>query len=114
MKLRIWIKEIRPEFLILSPVLVLLGTSVSLNTGYFNLAKFFLTTIGLLLAHSSVNTLNDYFDFKSGIDTETTPTAFSGGSGITRYRGRRRTGADSTPAKRVGWCAIFLRGCNDE
>jgi 1,4-dihydroxy-2-naphthoate octaprenyltransferase len=38
--------------------------------------------IGLLLAHTSVNVLNDYFDYKSGIDLETNRTAFSGGSGI--------------------------------
>jgi 1,4-dihydroxy-2-naphthoate octaprenyltransferase len=34
------------------------------------------------LAHTSVNVLNDYYDFKSGIDLNTTRTAFSGGSGI--------------------------------
>lgn len=82
MKIRIWIKEIRPEFLLLSPVLVLLGTAVAWHNGYFDWIKFILTTAGLVLAHISVNVLNDYFDYKSGIDAETTPTAFSGGSGI--------------------------------
>ena len=82
MKIKIWLKEIRPEFLLLSVALVLLGTMVSLNDGYFNWLKFFLTMFGLLLAHTSVNVLNDYFDYKSGIDFETKPTAFSGGSGI--------------------------------
>jgi 1,4-dihydroxy-2-naphthoate octaprenyltransferase len=82
MKLTIWIKETRPQFLILSVVLVLLGTSVAFKYGYFNWIKFFLTTAGLLLAHISVNVLNDYFDYKSGIDKNTIPTAFSGGSGM--------------------------------
>jgi len=36
----------------------------------------------LLLCHISVNVLNDYFDYKSGIDLETKRTPFSGGSGI--------------------------------
>ena len=38
-----------------------------------------LAFIGLLLAHISVNTLNDYFDYRSGIDLETRRTPFSGG-----------------------------------
>ena len=82
MKIRIWFKEIRPEFLLLSVALILLGTAISLNDGHFNWLRFFLTMFGLLLAHTSVNVLNDYFDYKSGIDFETDRTAFSGGSGI--------------------------------
>lgn len=82
MKLKIWLLEIRPEFLLLSIVLVLIGMAISLNEGYFDLLKCFLTVLGLLLAHISVNVLNDYFDYKSGIDLETTQTPFSGGSGI--------------------------------
>ncbi|MBN1972105.1 MAG: prenyltransferase [Sedimentisphaerales bacterium] len=82
MNLKIWIKETRPQFLLLSLALVLLGTSVACSDGYFNPIKFILTAAGLLLAHASVNVLNDYFDFKSGIDAQTTPTSFSGGSGI--------------------------------
>jgi len=82
MKPRIWFLEIRPEFLLLSVVLVILGTAISWNEGHFDCFKFLLTALGLLLAHTSVNVLNDYFDYKSGIDKNTTPTAFSGGSGI--------------------------------
>jgi 1,4-dihydroxy-2-naphthoate octaprenyltransferase len=82
MKLKTWFLEIRPEFLLLSIALVLLGTSISWHEGHFNLLKFLLTALGLLLAHTSVNVLNDYYDFKSGIDFNTKKTAFSGGSGI--------------------------------
>lgn len=82
MKLKIWFMETRPQFLVLSIALVLLGTSISLHEGYFDWLKFFLTMLGLLLAHTSVNVLNDYFDYESGIDFNTTPTPFSGGSGI--------------------------------
>ena len=82
MKLKVWLLETRPQFLLLSVVLVLLGTAISWHEGYFNLLKFILTLTGLLLAHSSVNILNDYFDYKSGIDLETKRTPFSGGSGI--------------------------------
>jgi 1,4-dihydroxy-2-naphthoate polyprenyltransferase len=82
MSLKIWFKETRPQFLVLSLALVLLGTSIAYKDGYFDVSKFLLTAIGLLLAHASVNVLNDYFDFKSGLDSQTTPTPFSGGSGI--------------------------------
>lgn len=82
MKLKTWFLEIRPEFLLLSLVLVILGTAISWHEGHFGLLKFLLTALGLLLAHMSVNVLNDYFDFKSGIDFDTQKTAFSGGSGI--------------------------------
>ena len=82
MNIKIWIKETRPQFLVLSPVLVILGTAIAYHDGYFDLIKFILTAIGLVLAHASVNILNDYFDFKSGIDKKTIRTSFSGGSGI--------------------------------
>lgn len=82
MKLKVWLLETRPQFLLLSVTLVLLGTAISWHEGCFDLLKFVLTLLGLLLAHSSVNILNDYFDYKSGIDLETTRTPFSGGSGI--------------------------------
>jgi len=82
MKLKIWFLETRPQFLVLSVILVLLGTAISWNEGHFDWLRFVLTTIGLVLAHASVNVLNDYFDYKSGIDLETTRTPFSGGSGI--------------------------------
>jgi len=80
--LLIWLKECRPQFLLLSVVLVLLGTAVSWNAGYFDGLRFVLTFIGLLLTHTSVNVLNDYFDYRSGIDLQTSRTPFSGGSGI--------------------------------
>ena len=82
MRLKIWFLETRPQFLVLSVVLVLLGTAMAWNEGHFGGLKFILTTLGLLLAHASVNVLNDYFDYKSGIDLETTQTPFSGGSGF--------------------------------
>jgi 1,4-dihydroxy-2-naphthoate polyprenyltransferase len=77
-----WFREVRPQFLLLSVVLVLLGGSIAWNEGYFEPVNFFLTLFGLVLAHISVNVLNDYFDYRSGIDLDTKPTAFSGGSGV--------------------------------
>lgn len=74
--------ETRPQFLILDFVLAILGTSVAAYDGYFNIFYALLALLGLILTHISVNTLNDYFDYKSGIDLATTRTPFSGGSGM--------------------------------
>lgn len=81
-KVKIWFQETRPQFLLLSVVLVALGTAIAWYDGYFNWSRFVLTLLGLLLVHISVNVLNDYFDYKSGIDLEVQRTPFSGGSGI--------------------------------
>lgn len=82
MKLKIWFAETRPQFLLLSIVLIFLGTSIAWYDNFFNFWHALLSFIGLLLLHISVNVLNDYFDFRSGIDLETKRTPFSGGSGI--------------------------------
>jgi len=84
MKLKVWLLETRPHFLILSVILALLGTSVAWYDGFFHLGHAIVAFVGLLLAHISVNTLNDYYDYKSGIDLLTNRTPFSGGSGILR------------------------------
>lgn len=82
MKLKILFLETRPQFLLLSVVLAFLGTCVAWYDGFFNLGYALLAFFGLLLTHISVNVLNDYFDYRSGIDLETKRTPFSGGSGI--------------------------------
>ena len=82
MKLKIWFLETRPQFLLLSVVLVFLGTCLAWYDGAFHLGYALLAFVGLLLTHISVNTLNDYFDYRSGIDLEVKRTPFSGGSGI--------------------------------
>jgi 1,4-dihydroxy-2-naphthoate octaprenyltransferase len=41
-----------------------------------------LAVLGALAAHVSVNALNEHSDFKSGLDSRTQRTPFSGGSGV--------------------------------
>lgn len=81
-QLKVWFLETRPQFLTLSVVLAFLGTAIAWYDGYFNLWHALLAGIGLVLTHASVNILNDYSDFRSGIDLSTRRTPFSGGSGI--------------------------------
>ncbi len=72
----------RLPFLVLAPACVLLGLGTALwSQGQVNYFYFVLALIGAVCAHISVNAFNEYFDFKSGLDTRTDRTPFSGGSG---------------------------------
>ena len=82
MQFRTLFQSMRPSFLILSPVCVFLGASTAISaTGSVDASALTLIVIGALCAHISVNTLNEYVDFKSGLDLITIKTPFSGGSG---------------------------------
>ncbi len=72
----------RLPFLILPPVSVALGAAAASWSGYeLNLFYIALILIGAVAAHIAVNALNEYDDFKSGLDFKTERTPFSGGSG---------------------------------
>jgi len=82
MKLKTVVQSMRVPFLILTPACVFLGVStVVANNTNISLLLLALVLLGALLAHISVNMLNEYFDFRSGLDLVTIRTAFSGGSG---------------------------------
>jgi len=71
----------RLPFLILTPACVLLGAATAAWSGNeLNLFHLLLVLIGAVATHISVNALNEYDDFKSGLDFKTEPTPFSGGS----------------------------------
>jgi len=71
----------RPNFLILTPACVLLGIATAFWSGAsLNPVYIILILAGALMAHTSVNALNEYFDFKSGLDLITVKTPFSGGT----------------------------------
>lgn len=72
----------RPRFLLLVPVCVGLGAACALWEGHtVNYLHLVLAFIGALFAHISVNALNEYDDYKSGLDFRTQRTPFSGGTG---------------------------------
>ncbi len=66
--------------MLMSFLLVSLGTAVAAREGLFNLAYYVLAIIGVTLAQNAVNVLNDYYDYKTGVDAATLKTPFSGGS----------------------------------
>jgi len=73
---------IRPPFLLLTPVCVLLGLAVALAEDLpVDLMAGVVALVGAIAAHISVNALNEYEDFRSGLDLRTERTPFSGGSG---------------------------------
>jgi 1,4-dihydroxy-2-naphthoate octaprenyltransferase len=72
----------RLPFLVLNPACVGLGAAIAAWSGSeISIFYLILTFIGAVSAHISVNALNEYSDFKSGLDFTTKPTPFSGGSG---------------------------------
>lgn len=81
-RLTVWFKEVRAPFLLLPTIFVPLGVAVAWVHGSFDLATAALTFAAAICMHASVNVLNDYFDFRSGLDLATTPTPFSGGSRV--------------------------------
>lgn len=87
---------IRIPFLILTPACVLLGIGSALwSSGEINGLFAALAFIGALSAHISVNSLNEYFDYQTGLDFLTKKTPFSGGSGVLQehpYMARRALG----------------------
>lgn len=94
----------RVPFLILTPACVLLGVGTAVWTsGHVNLIYLALIFIGAVCAHISVNTFNECFDFKSGLDFKTTRTPFSGGSGTLPARPDL-----ARPALNIAWIALAI------
>lgn len=83
--LSVYIRETRPQFLLLTPACFLVGVSTAVLSGGgpgINIGQLLIVLVGAVAAHAAVNVLNDYFDYKSGLDLNTQRTPFSGGSGI--------------------------------
>ncbi len=79
----VWLRVIRVRFLLASVIAVLVGLAINwsqnITISYFDAI---LTFAGVMALHASVDLLNDYWDFKRGIDTKTTRTKMSGGTGV--------------------------------
>ena len=78
-----WLRAIRIRFLLASVIAVSTGLTISWWTGNsITIFDAVLTFLGVLALHTSVDLLNDYWDFKRGIDSKTVKTKMSGGSGV--------------------------------
>ncbi len=79
----VWFRVIRVRFLFASVIAV--SAALSLNWWLNSSIDIFdavLTFAGVLALHASVDLLNDFWDFKRGIDTATKRTKMSGGTGV--------------------------------
>jgi 1,4-dihydroxy-2-naphthoate octaprenyltransferase len=78
-----WARAVRIRFLLASVIAVTTGITVAYwRTGNIDPVNAFLTYVGVIFLHASVDLLNDYWDHKRGIDSVTTRTKFSGGTGV--------------------------------
>jgi 1,4-dihydroxy-2-naphthoate octaprenyltransferase len=71
----------RARFLLLPVTLVALGAAAASATGAFDPVRTALALVGLVALHVAINAFNEASDYERGIDLETDPTPFSGGSG---------------------------------
>ncbi len=78
-----WLRVIRIKFLLASVIAVSNGLALSyLHFKSIEISYAILTYLGIMALHASVDLLNDYWDYKRGIDKLTKRTPFSGGTGV--------------------------------
>ena len=81
--LSVWLRVIRVRFLLASVIAVSVGLAITWHqNSAINPIDAILTFAGVLALHASVDLLNDYWDYKRGIDTITKRTKMSGGTGV--------------------------------
>jgi 1,4-dihydroxy-2-naphthoate octaprenyltransferase len=61
-----WMKAARAPFLTVSFIPAILGGAIAWKDGSFDWTIWLLTTIGIVLAHSAADFIDDYFDYKNG------------------------------------------------
>ncbi|MCH7966117.1 MAG: prenyltransferase [Thaumarchaeota archaeon] len=81
--LSVWFRVIRVRFLLASVIAVSVGLALNWKqNSSIDPLDAILTFAGVLALHASVDLLNDFWDFKRGIDTKTNRTKMSGGTGV--------------------------------
>ena len=81
--LKVWLRVIRIRFLLASVIAVSVGIVINWNqSNTLDVFSAFLTYAGVLALHASVDLLNDFWDYKKGIDSITKRTKMSGGTGV--------------------------------
>jgi 1,4-dihydroxy-2-naphthoate octaprenyltransferase len=94
----------RPAFLLITPVQVFLAWMAAIDAHRIvALQDVVLVLLAALAAHISVNALNEYSDFHTGVDALTQRTPFSGGSGALQ-----RSPESANLARYFAWGALAL------
>jgi len=84
----------RPWSFSMTAISVTLGSIIVLHSFKFHWGRYCLVLAGMILAHAAGNVLNDYFDFRHGVDVTGSPT--------TRYRRHPLVEGDFTPGSILG------------
>lgn len=83
MILSVWLRVIRVRFLLASVIAVSVGLAINWRqNSTIDPLDAVLTFAGVMALHASVDLLNDFWDYKRGIDTVTKRTKMSGGTGV--------------------------------
>jgi len=81
--LSLWVRVIRVRFLLASVIAVSVGLAINwTQNNSIDVFAALLTFAGVMALHASVDLLNDFWDYKRGIDTSTKRTKMSGGTGV--------------------------------
>jgi len=81
--LSVWFRVIRIRFLLASVIAVSVGLALNWwQNSTVGPLEAILTFAGVMALHASVDLLNDFWDFKRGIDYKTPKTKMSGGTGV--------------------------------
>jgi 1,4-dihydroxy-2-naphthoate octaprenyltransferase len=73
-QLSVMLLSARPWSFFLSLASITTGSVVAFDEGAFHLERFLLVIFGSVVAHAGMNLLNDYFDFKHGVDDPSVAT----------------------------------------
>ena len=65
-----WLIATRAAVLIMTFISAAIAGILAAQDGSFNFGRWLLLTIGLIMAHATNNLLNDYTDFKRGVDQD--------------------------------------------
>jgi 1,4-dihydroxy-2-naphthoate octaprenyltransferase len=63
-----WLISTRAAVLVMTFISATIPALLALRTGQFDLGRYLLLVVGLVFAHATNNLLNDYTDFKRGVD----------------------------------------------
>ena len=65
-----WLISTRAAVLIMTFISAAIADILAIQDGSFNFGRWLLLAIGLIMAHATNNLLNDYTDFKRGVDQD--------------------------------------------
>ncbi len=70
-----WFLASRPWSFTMSAISVTVGTALAAGAVPFSFGLYLLALIGIVAFHAATNLINDYFDYRSGVDSPEAPTA---------------------------------------